>query len=223
MLKTKTGMIGLLALWALSLPAMGATPEERERALAEIAAVQADEEKNRAAFAAGKERSLFCSSCHGPTGNSTRAEIPNLAEQNPAYLLEQIGKFADGRRKNFVMNTLAKDFTTEDMVNLAVFFSENKLVPQESDPVMASRGRELFQSKCSFCHGEDGRGAEGYARIAGQKPVYVESTLKRFRANAQNQTSAFSRIRSSQRMEQVTQSLTDDQIQALAAYLAQLK
>ncbi len=222
MLNKKYGTIGLLALWAFSLPAMGATPEERERALAEIAAVHADEEKQRAAFEAGRERSLFCSKCHGETGNSKRPDIPNLAEQNPAYLLEQIGKFADGRRKNFVMQTLAKDFTMEDMVNLAIFFSENQLEPQVSDPLQAARGKDLFLSRCSLCHGEDGRGAEGYARIAGQKPVYVVNTLKRFRANAQNQTSAFSRIRSSQRMEQVTQNLTDEQIESLAAYLAQL-
>ena len=66
------------------------------------------------AMQAGRNRALLCSYCHGNDGNSVKPDVPNLADQNPVYLLDQIGKFARGERKNFVMNSLAKDFSLDD-------------------------------------------------------------------------------------------------------------
>lgn len=96
---------------------------ERGRIMAEIDKRLHNEEARQEAIRAGKQRSVLCANCHGVDGNSVRPDIPNLAEQNTAYIIEQIGKFVDGRRKHFVMAALAKNFTFQDKVNLAVYYT----------------------------------------------------------------------------------------------------
>jgi len=198
--------------------------EERKRLIAEIERVTEDPQARKDAIEAGRERTLLCSKCHGKTGNRVEPGVPNLAGQNPAYLLEQIEKFADGRRDNFVMRSLARSFSFEDKRNLAIYFSSMAVDPPEADPALAAKGEKIFQTVCQRCHGEDGRGEKGYARLAGQQIDYVMKTLKRFRTNALKQNKYPEDIkRHSVRMEQVTQNLSDEEIEALANYIALLK
>lgn len=191
--------------------------------MAEIEKDIHNEEAHQAAIRAGKERSILCGHCHGVDGNSVKKEIPNLASQNPAYIIEQIGKFADGRRKNFVMQTLASGFTFQDKVNLAVFFNSQKVKPVDADPALAVNGERIYKSVCFRCHGENGRGEEGYARLAGQQTDYVQMTLKRFRASANKEDDLEENKRRNASMEQVTARLSDEDIEGLSHYIALLK
>ncbi|MGM0594361.1 MAG: c-type cytochrome [Pseudomonadota bacterium] len=202
------------------------TPEslaERERIMAEIEKDLHNEAARTEAIRAGKERSVLCSHCHGPDGNSVQSDIPNLAEQNPAYLVEQIGKFANGERQNFVMQTLASNFDFNDKVNLAVFYASQKLEPVETDPSLAAKGERIYGNVCFRCHGESGRGEDGYARLAGQQVEYMEMTLKRYRANANREGTRGASKRSNVSMEQVTARLSDEDIEGLAHYIASMK
>lgn len=217
------GFVGLLFLVGIGGWAMAQDEAERERLARAVDKVVHDPESHRAAIEAGRERTLLCSQCHGETGNSVSPEIPNLAGQNPAYLLEQIEKFADGRRKNFVMRSLARSFTFEDKVNLAIYFADQEVAPVKADRTLAAKGEQIFQTVCKACHGENGRGDVGYARLAGQRVEYVEQTLKRFRTNARERTDVSKMTRHNVRMEQIAKELTDEEIVALANYIALLK
>ncbi len=198
---------------------------QRGKLLQIIKEVESNPTELANAMAAGADRSLLCSNCHGKDGNSLQPETPNLASQNPAFLLQQIEHFATGTRKNFVMNSLASNFTKEDKVNLAVYFSNQALKPQQIDPGLAARGKRLFESVCYLCHGADGKGGDekGFARIAGQRLEYVVKTLKRFRAVARKEVETDEIVRDNPRMEQVTQNLSDADIEALANYVASLR
>ena len=44
----------------------------------------------------GKAKSLTCTACHGPEGNSVSPMWPNIAGQNAPYLLAQLIAFAEG-------------------------------------------------------------------------------------------------------------------------------
>ena len=46
----------------------------------------------------GKAKSLTCTACHGPEGNSANALWPNIAGQNAPYLLAQLHAFQGGTR-----------------------------------------------------------------------------------------------------------------------------
>jgi cytochrome c553 len=181
-----------------------------------------DEKARQNAIDAGKERALLCQYCHGEDGNSLKPDVPNLAGQNAHYLLNQIETFANGKRKDFVMNQLAEKFTPEDKVNIAIFYGSMPVTPTNVDEALAAKGKILFQDVCHNCHGDDGHGDENIARLAGQKQAYVKKVLKLFRKNANNPVMAEVAERRSKTMEAVAKSLTDEQIESVAAYAAQL-
>lgn len=210
----------LLSISALPLFAVDA---DRERVVAVINERLQDAQGVDEAIRAGKDRSLLCASCHGADGNSVLPDMPNLAGQNPAYIVEQIGSFAEGVRRNFVMQALTREFTFEDKVNLAIFYSTQEVKPVPYNEQLASRGESLYARSCLRCHGESGRGEVGYARLAGQQIGYVTMTLKRYRGIANRTVEPEDVRRSDPNMEQVTALLSDDDISSLAHYIAKLK
>ena len=169
----------------------------------------------------GKERAVLCQQCHGEDGNSTKPNVPNLASQNPVYLLNQIEKFADGRRKNFVMNALSKNFSRDDKENLAVFYASMKANASKTNIHLSKKGQIIYVKQCGSCHGKQAAGKFDYARLAGQKTHYVEMTLKNFRDRLTSSSKQANRENSV--MESITKELSDDDIKALAAYVAQLE
>ncbi len=172
------------------------------------------------AYNAGRERARLCSYCHGLDGNSIKDDVPNLAGQNPLYLWKQIDHFASGRRKNFVMQALAKDFSHEDKLNLAIYFSASKVPAQKADSSRAAKGAILYARNCAGCHGDSAYGNQEFARLAGQKKVYLVQTLKMFRMNANTPVAAIEAARRSKNMESIARSLSDEEILDLAAFLS---
>jgi len=202
----------------LPLSIAATTTEELKRALADrIAAIEQDPKAREAAIANGRERATFCAYCHGTDGNSTKPEIPNLASQNPTYLLDQIERFADGRRHDYtkVMQQLSVRLTPDEKLALVLYYANVPLKPAVGDLKRAQTGMPLYLSSCQACHGGDGRGLAGYARVAGQRPGYVVQTLKNYRDGKDR--------RLSHEMSTVTSGLSDAQIEALAAYIANLR
>ena len=79
---------------------------------------------NAADVAAGKATaSAVCAACHGANGISVRATIPNLAGQKEKYLSNQLKAFKSGKRKNPMMNAIAKQVGPKDIDNVAAFFA----------------------------------------------------------------------------------------------------
>ena len=73
---------------------------------------------------AGKAKvQAVCSACHGAAGVSVSDTIPNLAGQKGAYIEAQLKALKDGSRKNPVMAAIASQLSTDDMANVAAFFS----------------------------------------------------------------------------------------------------
>ena len=185
----------------------------RQQIRASIEKVKFNKAAREAEIKKGRNVAFFCAYCHGLDGNSVKSKIPNLADQDPTYLMDQIERFADGRRRDFttVMQQLAKRFTRKEKIALVVYYASVQLKPLSSDPVLAAKGSPIFQKRCQLCHGVRGRAKDGYARIAGQQPAYVITTLKNYRDKVGS--------RSSRVMSTVTRGLSDSDIRALAAYI----
>jgi cytochrome c553 len=188
-----------------------------EEAMARFSYLMDDATRREQAYAAGEERALFCGYCHGEDGNSKRPHIPNLASQNPIYLFHSFEKFARGERIDFVMSKLAKKLTLKDRVNIAVYFSQQQVVPAVAtvDPVLIKRGATLFQRTCTGCHGDHAQGRETMPRLAGQPEEYIRNTLTRFRNRDPSRAGSV--------MVGIAGNLSDADIESLAAYLAQLQ
>ena len=72
---------------------------------------------------AGKTRSSTCAGCHGVAGISNNPMWPNLAGQQPGYLVKQLKAFRDGSRTDPMMSLMAKPLSDEDIANLAAWYS----------------------------------------------------------------------------------------------------
>jgi cytochrome c553 len=185
-----------------------AAPQERLKQLS------ADPAAQRAAIEAGKKLTFFCANCHGDEGVSKTPDVPNLAGQNPAYLLEQIRKFGSGERKDQFMQGLIKVLKDEERVQVALYYASMPVVPAAADAEKAAQGKALFTKLCTRCHGEQARGNELYPRLASQKMPYLQTSITRYRDNTG--------VRNNQLMTIATAPLKNEDILALANYLSQL-
>lgn len=202
----------------LLLSCLATVASANEEVMARFNDLMGDEARREQAFEAGRERALFCSYCHGETGNSKRSHIPNLAGQNPLYLFTAFEKFANGQRIDFVMSKLATNLTQEDRVNLAVYFSQqpvNKVVVPAVDEDLRRRGAALFRNTCTGCHGQQALGMENTPRLAGQPEDYLSKALMRFRENDPSRAGSV--------MMSVAALLSEDDIKAVSAYLSRLQ
>jgi len=73
--------------------------------------------------AAGEGKSILCSGCHGANGISLTPDIPNLASQKEAYLVNTMKAFRAGSRKNPMMNSIAQGLSDDDIANLAAYYA----------------------------------------------------------------------------------------------------
>lgn len=179
-----------------------------------LKAVQADPAAMKAAVEAGRKASFFCANCHGEEGISKTPEVPNLAGQNAAYLLEQIRKFGAGERKDAFMQGLIKVLKDDERLQIAAFYASTKVPPSRADAALAQRGKVLYDKLCQRCHGEQARGSELFPRLAGQKVPYLQTSITRYRDGTG--------IRNNQLMSIATSTLKNDDIVAVANYLTQL-
>lgn len=180
-----------------------------------LKAVQADPTAARAAAEAGEKAAFFCVNCHGEGGNSKQPEVPTLAGQNPAYLLEQIRKFGAGERKNQFMEGMIKVLNEEQRIQIALHYAATPVVPKSFDATQAAKGKDVFVRHCVRCHGEKGLGNETIPRIAGQSAVYVETTVNRYRDKTGERNNALMSI--------ATAALKKEEIPAVAHYLASMR
>ena len=162
--------------------------------------------------AAGEQKASLCVSCHGQKGNSSNAQWPNLAAQQPSYLVNQLKAFKAGDRVNPMMQSMAANLSSEDINNLAAYFSGLTSVKAGGDPVLAKAGEPKASGMCLGCHGATAQGNGQFPRLAGQHPEYLEQQLKAFKEGS----------RKSGPMQAITANLPEADFKALAAYFGSL-
>jgi cytochrome c553 len=164
----------------------------------------------------GRERTVLCNSCHGKDGIAIQALTPNLAGQNPVYIVDQFQRFGNGQRNDYLMSNLAKTFSFEDKIKIALYYAEMEMKPSGGGNLeRLEEGKKIYKAACVECHGENGRGQEGYARLAGQRHDYVVKMLKEFRDRTGKRSNVW--------MSAVAIRLSDQDMDAVATYLANLK
>jgi len=164
-----------------------------------------------------------CAACHGPDGNSAIPANPVLAGQVPGYIEIQLAAFKAGTRPSPIMQGMAASLSPEDMRNVAAWFGSQ--VPkgdQASDKAMADRGQQIWRGglksvalpACAGCHGAAGHGLPiQYPRLAGQHSDLSVGWLKAFASGT----------RPNEVMRQVAAKLSENDMKALAQYIAGLQ
>jgi cytochrome c553 len=167
--------------------------------------------------AAGKEKAAVCGACHGVDGNSTIPQYPMLAGQTSRYIYLQLKDFKESRRKDPLMSPMAANLSKKDMFDLAAYYAAQKPVNQNSkgDVSKAARGKQVADAAlCTMCHLGGFSGQNEVPRVAGQHYEYVLKQLKDFKTKI--------RTNDAGNMTAVLRTIPDEDLEALAAYIASL-
>jgi cytochrome c553 len=175
----------------------------------------------------GKGSATFgqvCVACHAADGNSTTPANPKLAQQHPEYLIKQLQEYKSGKRDNAIMKGFASALSDDDMRNVAYWLASQKATTgfaQEKDLVRL--GERIYRggiadrqiAACAGCHSPSGAGIPAqYPRLAGQHAEYTQDQMNQFRSGAR---------KNSAQMTQIAAHLTDQEIRAVADYIAGLR
>ena len=162
-------------------------------------------------------KSDSCAHCHGTDGNSTSSAYPSLAGQTRDYLYRQMKDFKEGRRKNAMMTPSIGVLSDQDMQDLAEYFSAQSIVRSkfDADPAKVEQGRKIAQeAQCVACHQAGFKGLNEFPRLSRQKYPYIVKQLKDYRDGLRTNDNGV--------MAPTAKNLSDEQIEALAHYLASI-
>jgi cytochrome c553 len=169
-------------------------------------------------IAAGKEKAELCGGCHGDNGISQTENIPSLAGQQDQFIQWQIVFFRAGTRKNEAMKPIVEQLSNEDIRNLGAYFASltPPKPPADDNPDLSAKGAQAASGRrCASCHTDSYAGTKGVARVAGQREEYLVKALHDYKSGQ--------RVGGSQAaMTDVAYPLSDEEITALAHYLAHL-
>ncbi len=73
--------------------------------------------------AAGKVLAKNCVACHGETGIGSNPAWPNIAGQQPGYLVNVLKAFKAGLRKDPMMAGVSRGLSDTDIANLAAYYA----------------------------------------------------------------------------------------------------
>ena len=145
---------------------------------------------------AGKQKTLTCTACHGPDGNSTTPMWPKLAGQHAEYTSKQLMDFKNGKRENALMAPMTASMNDQDIEDIAAYYASQQPTIGLTNPEYLELGERLYRAgdrktglaACMACHGPNGAGnpAAKYPLLSGQHADYTATQLKAFKAESRN-------------------------------------
>jgi len=176
---------------------------------------------------AGRSKSQVCAGCHGADGNAVIPNYPKLAGQHAGYIVKQLQDFKSDKRNNVIMKGQVANLKPQDMEDVAAYFSAQTVtLGVAGDQAKREMGERIYRggietkgvAACMGCHGPTGRGnpPANFPSLGGQNADYVSVAMQDFRSGARGADDAGKIMRS------IAKRLSDDEISALAHYVAAL-
>lgn len=176
--------------------------------------------------ASGEQKVQICTACHGADGNSTNPDWPKLAGQHASYIAKQLSDFKAGTaRSNAQMTGMVAALTPEDMADIAAYYATQTSTGGYVSEKLLELGQSIYRGgvkdskvpACIACHGPTGAGNPlgAIPVVSGQYAKYAAAQLMAFRSGTRSNDP-------SSMMRGATRGLTDQEIQAVAEYMAGL-
>src|ERR1700738_556201 len=170
-------------------------------------------------IAAAKEKAELCIGCHGEGGISQIENIPSLAAQPDLFIQWQLVFFRAGARKNEQMQPIVEQLNNEDIRNLGAYFASlppAKATKPDDNPDLSKKGAQAAAGRrCASCHTDSYAGIKAVARVAGQRGEYLLKALHDYKSGVRSGGAMAA-------MAAVAYPLSEEEIEALAHYLAHL-
>ncbi|SEG12087.1 c-type cytochrome [Nitrosomonas ureae] len=175
------------------------------------------------------ERVKACTICHNAEGKAGRdAYYPRIAGKPQGYIFNQLRNFRDGRRYYHAMAILLENMSDEYLREMAQYFSSLQLPyphPEQIQmlPEEIELARHLVYSgypernipACSACHGDILMGVEpAIPGLVGLSRAYITAQLGGWR------NGGIMRIQTSDCMSEIANQLTENEVNAVAKWLA---
>ena len=228
MFSSPVGVVVMGALLLMAASALAAAPLYED--LRHIEPVHGD-------AAAGAKKATLCFVCHGANGVAVAPTFPRLAGQRAEYLYHRLVSFkrADPKDPYYSVSPMTPNvanLSDADMRDLATYFSsQTPPVSAAAAAAAPGKGEALFLAgdpargmpPCQGCHGADAGGPSSrigqyaaYPSLRGQYAPYLIARLTSFHKNLPHDTT------NDFIMGGVAQTLDDESIQAIAAWLSSL-
>jgi cytochrome c553 len=163
------------------------------------------------------EKAHMCTGCHGEAGIPPDKSWPVIWGQHQGYLYLQLRDFKSGARKNDVMGPIVQPLERDDMLALALYFSQKAWPNLHQSPapetVAAQATRANGSVGCTGCHQAGYQGEGSQPRLAGQSADYLLKSMMDFRTRSRGNNPGMSALMSA---------TSEDDLKALAQYLAGL-
>lgn len=191
--------------------------------------------------AAGKALAESCHACHGEAGVSPIDGFPHIAGQNLNYLIKQLREmrtaararsqpiekkqsnnliFRRNQRSNETMDPFVINLTDENIVDLSAYYAG---LACHSGAGSAATEPPKVAIRCQVCHGKSGfTRNRNLPNIAGQDKIYMSLQLQYFRESAKDNDDPTVEHRKAAIMNTQAASLSDADIDELAAYYSGL-
>ena len=165
-----------------------------------------------------EEKAQLCAACHGENGIPQQKSTPVIWGQYQGYLYLDLRDYKSGARKNDIMSPLAQTLERDDIMALALYFSQKRWPdlqqPQAPADVAARATRVNASVGCTGCHQGGYQGEGTQPRLAGQSREYMQQTMLDFRTRARGNNPG---------MTDLMLAISDDDIAVLAQYMAGLQ
>jgi cytochrome c553 len=151
---------------------------------------------------------VLCEECHGEKGISTTQGVPNLAGQQPAYLIASTLEYKSGTRGHDGMGDMLTELDQVDVEKMAMYFASQSAPMREAPPFGDPVAGEADSASCGRCHGARGVSHKPMVpSLAAQEPVYLVNASKAYRNHERSDDTPMP-------------VKTDEQINNIAAYYA---
>jgi cytochrome c553 len=163
-------------------------------------------------------RAQLCAGCHGSNGVPQQKSTPVIWGQHQGYAYLQLRDYKSGARKNDMMSALAQALERDDMLALALYFSQKNWPDLQQPPAPPAVGARALQANtalvCTGCHQASYLGEGTQPRIAGQTKEYLLQSMLDFRSRRRGNNPG---------MSDLMLAISEDDIAACAEFLAGLR
>ena len=170
-------------------------------------------------IAAGKEKAELCVGCHGENGISQMENIPSLAAQPDQFIQWQLVYLPRRRpqeRADAADRRAAQQRRHPQSRRLFRLSSRRRRRRPDDNPDLSKKGAQAAAGRrCASCHTDSYAGTKAVARVAGQREEYLLKALHDYKSGVRSGGGQAA-------MADVAYPLSEEEIEALAHYLAHL-